>query len=187
MNDVARRTTDDRHLETLGRLTRGALHEIANPLLALVGSAELALAEVEPGSKLHARLDTVRATGLEIAQIVRALQAFVRKRNEPSRPLSLTEAAEEAAALVGLVNSAPDIDVAARTEANPSVYEPPGAVARALVELLLDGLATAQGGDVVELVVREEGLDGVVALAGVGDGVVALAGVGELRLPKVDA
>lgn len=57
------------------------------------------------------------------------------------------------------------------------MHEPPGAVARALVELLLDGLATAQGGDVVELVVREEGLDGVVALAG----------VGELRLPKVDA
>ena len=40
-------------LATLGRLTRGALHELANPLVALLGSAELALADAEPGTKIH--------------------------------------------------------------------------------------------------------------------------------------
>ena len=45
-----------RALETLGRLTRGALHELSNPLVGLLGSAELALAEAEPGTKLHGRI-----------------------------------------------------------------------------------------------------------------------------------
>jgi signal transduction histidine kinase len=50
-------------LATLGRLTRGALHEISNPLVALLGSAELALAEAQPGTKLHARLSLTHRTG----------------------------------------------------------------------------------------------------------------------------
>ena len=40
---------DERALIVLGRLTRGALHELANPLVALTGSAELALDTAEPG------------------------------------------------------------------------------------------------------------------------------------------
>ena len=63
-----------RSLRTLGLLTRGALHEISNPLLGLVGSAELALGDLEPGTKLHERIALTHRTGTEIAGIVRALQ-----------------------------------------------------------------------------------------------------------------
>ena len=66
-----------RLLATLGRLTRGALHELANPLVALLGSAELALGEVEPGTRLHDRIALTQRTGAEVVEIVRALQAFV--------------------------------------------------------------------------------------------------------------
>lgn len=163
---MTRPTADDPHLATLGRLTRGALHEIANPLLALVGSAEFALTEADPGTKLHRRIETVHVTASEIADIVRALQAFTRQRHEPPRRLSLADAANQAVALVRLVGAMPDVKISARLETQPLVHEAPGHVSRALVELLLDALAATEGGAEIVLVVRVTGDEAVAAIAG---------------------
>jgi signal transduction histidine kinase len=163
--------TGDQHLAALGRLTRGALHEIANPLLALLGSAEFALADAEPGTKLHSRIELVQSTGAEIAEIVRALQAFARSASAPPERLSLAAAAETAQALVLKVSTVRDVELALRLDAEPFVHTAPGDVQRALVELLLDGLAVAERGDIVELVVREQSGWAVASTAG-----------GELRL-----
>lgn len=165
--------SEERALRTLGRLTRGALHEIANPLLALVGSAEFALADVPPGTKLHSRIELVQSTGEEIAEIVRALQAFARQQSAPPARLALGDAAEAAVALVRRVSAVRDVELSVRREAEPAVVAAPGAVASALVDLLLDGLAEAERGDTVELVVSREGADAAAAVAG----------AGELRLP----
>ena len=126
---------ETRAFETLGRLTRGTLHELANPLVALLGTAELALAEAERETKLHERLVTIQATATELAAIVRALQAFVRSQHEPPRRLSLGEAAEAAIELVERVTPVTDVSLATRGDA--AVFAAPGAVARELVELLL--------------------------------------------------
>jgi len=156
--------TDDPSLVTLGRLTRGALHEMANPLLALVGTADFALMEAEPGTKLHDRLATVHSTALEITGIVRALQGFARQRHEPPRRIALADAANEAVGLVRLVAAAPDVEISARAEAQPRVHEAPAAVSGALVDLLLDRLAAADRGGAIVLVVREDGDDAVAAV-----------------------
>lgn len=163
--------TGDPHLATLGRLTRGALHEISNPLLALLGSAEFALADATPGTKLHSRIELVQSTGEEIAEIVRALQAFARSASAPPERLSLAAAAQTARALVLRVSTVRDVELTLRVEAEPFVHASPGDVQRALVELLLDGLEGAERGDTVELVVREQDGWAVGATAG-----------GELRL-----
>lgn len=175
MTRPAEPTDGDADLATLGRLTRGALHELANPLLALVGTAELALADAEAGSKLRDRLETVRSTALEIADIVRALQAFARQRHQPPRRLSLADAANEAVGLVRLVAAAPDVEISARTDAEPRVHERPAAVAAALVELLLDAVAAREGRGTVELVVREEGAEAVASVNGA-----------EIRFPLIE-
>jgi two-component system, OmpR family, sensor histidine kinase TctE len=153
-------------MATLGRLTRGALHEIANPLLALLGTAEFALADAEPGTKLHTRIELVRDTGAEIAEIVKALQAFARSSSEPQRRLSLVEAAETALALVLKVSAVRDVELTLRLDAEPSVEAAPGEVQRRLVDLLLDALAEADRGDVVELVVSEQDGWAVVSAGG---------------------
>jgi signal transduction histidine kinase len=164
---------EERALATLGRLTRGALHEIANPLLALVGSAEFALADAETGTKQHGRLELVHQTGLEIAEIVRALQRFARDQHLPPTRLALADSADTAVVLVRRVSAVRDVELAVRREAEPEVVAAPGAVSSALVDLLLDGLAGAERGDTVEVVVSHEGTDAVAAVSG----------AGELRLP----
>jgi signal transduction histidine kinase len=161
---------ETRLLRTLGLLTRGALHEISNPLLGLVGTAELALDEVEPGTKLHQRIALTLRTGTEIAAIVRALQAFIRLQNEPARTLSLGEAAAEAVALANLV--LPTHDVTLSAEGDATVVAAPGEVRCSLVELLVDAVERTARGEIA-LTIRSEGRDAIVTATG----------GGELRLP----
>ena len=168
MPDVA---PDTRSLRTLGLLTRGALHEISNPLLGLVGSAELALGELEPGSKLHDRVALTHRTGTEIAVIVRALQGFIRLQSAPAGSLSLGAAAASAVALVDLVLPTHDLTLTASGDA--TVVASPGELSCSLVELLVDALERSDSKGTIELAVRTEG----------GDAVVAVSSGGELRLP----
>lgn len=159
-------TKETRALATLGRLTRGALHELSNPLVALLGSAELALADAAPGTKLHDRIALTQRTGAEVVEIVRALQGFVRLQSEPPAELSVGAAAADAVALVERV--LPTHDVELRASGDATTVAGPGEIRRELVELLLDALDAPGRGPVVELVV-----DGRVVTA---------TGGGELRL-----
>lgn len=173
--DGAKPGIDAAHLATLGRLTRGALHELANPLLALLGNAELGSAEAEPGTKLHDRLEVIQQTGLEIAEIVRALQGYIREQDAPEREISLVDSAEAAVALLRRVSSARDVELAVQAEAEPLVQGQPGAILRSLVELALDRLETADRGELIELIVSEQE----------GSAIVSLQDAGELRLNTV--
>ncbi len=169
MSDTTPRGPDERALAVLGRLTRGVLHEISNPLLALTGSAELALADLEQGSKLRDRLETVQQTGQEITEIVRALQRFVRSQHEEATRVGLADAAAEAVALVRRVVPLGDVSLDVRVDGEPEVVARPGLVAATLVGLLLDGLAAAGDHGAVELVVRSDGADAVAAVTGAGE------------------
>jgi signal transduction histidine kinase len=164
---VSDSTDETRALATLGRLTRGALHEISNPLVAMLGSAELALTDAEPGTKLHARLSLTHSTGTEIVEIVRALQAFVRQQAEPAGRVSVGEAAADAVTLVSRVLPTPDVELSASGDA--TVVARPGELRRRIVELLLAAIDRAERPGRVELTVQE--------------GLVTATGGGELRLP----
>jgi signal transduction histidine kinase len=157
---------DVRALQTLGLLTRGALHEISNPLVGLVGSAELALSGAEPGTKLHDRIALTHRTGLEIADIVRALQGFIRLQAEPERELSVGSAAADAIALVSKV--LPTQGTVLSVSGDATVVARPGELQRRLVELLVEELRRAERGGTIELEVRAD--------------VVTASGGGELRL-----
>jgi two-component system, NtrC family, sensor kinase len=146
-------TDETRALATLGRLTRGALHELSNPLVALLGSAELALGDAEPGTKLHDRISLTQRTGAEVVEIVRALQAFVRLQSQPPQELSVGTAAADAIVLVTRV--LPTHDVELRTRGDATAVVGPGEIRRRLVELLVDALDDPDRGAVIELVVGE--------------------------------
>ena len=109
-NDL-RHQRDAARSPTLGRLTRGALHELSNPLVALLGSAELALVDAEPGTKLHDRIALTQRTGAEVVEIVRALQGFVRLQSQPPAELSVAAAAADAVALVERVQPTHDVEL----------------------------------------------------------------------------
>ena len=67
-------------LLALGKLAPSVIHEINNPLFAILGLLEFLLAEAEPGSKAEQRLLLMQQSGLEIKSIVRTILDFSRER-----------------------------------------------------------------------------------------------------------
>jgi signal transduction histidine kinase len=49
----------------------GLIHELNNPLFAILGHVEFALREAEPGSATEERMRIIQRTGLEIKDILR--------------------------------------------------------------------------------------------------------------------
>lgn len=118
------------------------------------------------GTKLHDRVALTHRTGLELAGIVKALQAFIRLQEAPPAELSVGAAAAAAVTLVATV--LPTHDVELRSSGDATVVARPGELRRALVELLVEAVDRAERGTTVELVV--------------GDGVVTATGGGRLQL-----
>ena len=138
------RTTlrETRSLRTLGLLLRGALHEISNPLVGLIGSAELALDDAEPGTKLHERIALTHRTGTEIAGIVRALQAFIRLQDVPPGPSRWAKRPPKRSHSSTLVLPTHNVTLTATGDA--TVVAAPGELRCSLVELLVDALERSQ-------------------------------------------
>ncbi len=133
-------------LAALGRLTPGALHEIANPLVALLGTAELLLLDADRGTKGAERLELVLDTGREISAIVRALQAYSRDRAAPRGPLALDRLVAETVELVRRTSAVPNVALEeVRAEVEVPVEGLPGELGQAVLTLILNALE-AQGG-----------------------------------------
>ncbi len=135
-------------LAALGRLTPGALHEIANPLVALLGTAELLLLDTERGTKAAERLELVLDTGREISAIVRALQGYTRDRAAPRGPVALDRLVGETVELVRRTSAVPDIALEeVRAEVAVPVEGLPGDLRQAVLTLILNALEAQGGGD----------------------------------------
>ncbi len=153
-------------LATIGRLTRGALHELGNPLVALIGTAELVTANAEPGSRLRERLDLIGDTANEISDVVRALQRVARVgATEDKERVELSTEAAAALVLVQRLIPGRHCQIEGSYPPDAAVVEtPPGALLVALVALLLDALDSPTPGP-IRLAVSRNGADASVWVA----------------------
>jgi PAS domain S-box-containing protein len=71
-------------LESIGRLAGGVAHDFNNLMTAIIGDAELNLAEAEPGSPLALDLEEIRDTARRASNLAHQLLAF--SRRETVRP-----------------------------------------------------------------------------------------------------
>ena len=79
-NPTARR---DSHVAPLGDVA-GLVHDINNPLFAILGHVEFALRDAEPGSPTEERMLIIQRTGLEIKDILRTLGEHARENRSLS-------------------------------------------------------------------------------------------------------
>src|SRR5215510_1108682 len=95
----------------VGQFAPGVIHEINNPLFAILGLLEFLLAESEPGSKTHERLLLMQQSGLEIKNIVRTVIDFSRERHDERMEWRLDDLAGEAVQLFRRTSVARDIEL----------------------------------------------------------------------------
>ena len=83
--------TQAQKMESVGRLAGGVAHDFNNMLGAILGHAELALSQVEPGNPLASDLEEIRQAARRSADLTRQLLAFARKQTIAPRVLNLNE------------------------------------------------------------------------------------------------
>jgi len=78
-------------MEAVGRLAGGVAHDFNNMLTAILGYAELALAETPPDSVMHRRLTEIQNAAQRSADLTRQLLGFARKQIASPRVLDLND------------------------------------------------------------------------------------------------
>jgi two-component system cell cycle sensor histidine kinase/response regulator CckA len=96
--------------EAIGRLAGGIAHDFNNAIGAILGWADLAIQEAQPGSRLHDRLQKISAQALRAAGLTSQLLAFARQQVLQRRKINLNSLVEEGTSLLRKVIGE-DIDV----------------------------------------------------------------------------
>ncbi|NOY44846.1 MAG: response regulator, partial [Deltaproteobacteria bacterium] len=94
------RLAQNQRLEALGTLAGGVAHDFNNILTPILGYADMALQEVEPGSRLEKNLRRVVRAAERARGIVQQILAFSRQGDEGRTPLRLGTLLEETEGLL---------------------------------------------------------------------------------------
>ncbi|MFH0996312.1 MAG: response regulator [Pseudomonadota bacterium] len=81
-------------MESVGRLAGGVAHDFNNMLGAILGYAELAIAQVDPAQQVFANLQKIQKAAQRSADLTRQLLTFARKQTVAPKVLDLNETVE---------------------------------------------------------------------------------------------
>lgn len=90
-NNLQDQLLQSEKLESIGRLAGGIAHDFNNMLGVILGNTEMALDEINPGTKLHQRLLQIHKATSRSVDLTRQLLGFARKQTISPRPLKLND------------------------------------------------------------------------------------------------
>jgi two-component system NtrC family sensor kinase len=142
----------------IGHFAPGVIHELNNPLFAVLGLLEFLLTEAEPGTKTHQRLTLIQQSALEIKEIVSAVLDFARERADEEAEHDLAEIVRTAVALFKRTSVARDLETTVvASNGSYGVVGSRNRLKQVFLALLTNAeLAMPQGGP-IEVEVRREG------------------------------
>ena len=134
-------------MEAVGRLAGGIAHDFNNLLTAILGSAQLALREVEPTHTVREDLEEIRRAGLRAADLTRQLLAYSRRQVVAPKVIDLNEAVRNLDSMLRrLIRE--DIELVLTLSPAPlAVRSDPGQIEQVVLNLVVNARdAMPQGG-----------------------------------------
>lgn len=162
-------------LASIGQLAGGMAHEINNPLLIILGRAELLLMDAEPSSPNAADLEIIKSETQRIAGIVRNLLSF--SRVDKTGILSMVDVnavMERTLQLLETQESSGEITTIKRLSSDiPPVYAEKGEVQQVFMNIAMNAYQAmrASGGKLIVETSQDDAGYVVVKLADTGPGI----------------
>jgi signal transduction histidine kinase len=147
-------------LASLGLLAGGVAHEINNPLMVILGRAELLLLDAAEGSRAARDLATIQRETTRIAEIVGNLLKFSREGRDGSfQPVDINRAIEAVIAMTRHILTVDNVTVETELDANlPPVMGNSGQLQQVFTNIIINAFhAMPNGGQLAIRTTSNEG------------------------------
>jgi signal transduction histidine kinase/CheY-like chemotaxis protein len=135
---LERRLAEAQRVEGLGLLAGGIAHDFNNLLVGVLGNADLAALEVEPGTRVHAFLERIRTAGHRLADLARQMLTYSGRSPTSIQPVDLAALAREMLVLVASSIPVQIQVVQSLPEQLPAVAGDPAQLGQVIVNLVMN-------------------------------------------------
>jgi len=147
-------------MEAVGRLAGGVAHDFNNLLGIIIGYAELALAEVGPGSTIRKKIEPITKAATRAASLTAQLLAFSRKQVLKPEVLSLNSVVTDLEKMLRRVIGEEIELITDVHESIPPVKADPGQIEQVIINLAVNAKDAMREGGTLLIRTSEMSVDG---------------------------